>query len=138
MREIVRGLVDAVDPDTQARVSAGTPDPAAAVAELLERAIEPLAANPELRARIMELRTAHDRVIDEVSRDRLIDAHGVVDTEPGALDRGVVVGVPGRAPGRDHRDPAGAGGEGPAGGLRRHRASWPTGSPARRTAGRPT
>jgi type I restriction enzyme R subunit len=80
VREIVRGLVDAVDPDTQARVSEGAGDPAAAVAELLERAVEPLAANPELRARIMELRTAHDRVIDEVSRDRLIDAHGVVDT----------------------------------------------------------
>lgn len=80
VREIVRGLVDAVDPDTQARAATGVPDPAAAVTQLLERAIEPLAANPELRARIMELRTAHDRVIDEVSRDRLIDAHGVVDT----------------------------------------------------------
>lgn len=80
VREIVRGLVDAVDPHTQARIADGAPDPAGAVAELLERAVEPLAANPELRERIMELRTAHDRVIDEVSRDRLIDAHGVVDT----------------------------------------------------------
>ncbi|WP_199506333.1 DEAD/DEAH box helicase family protein [Geodermatophilus sp. TF02-6] len=80
VREIVRGLVDAVDADTQARVSAGTSDPAAAVAELLERAVEPLAANPSLRDRILELRTAKDRVIDEVSKDALIDAHGVVDT----------------------------------------------------------
>ena len=80
VRGIVRGLVHAVDPDTQARVAEGAADPAAAVAELLEKAVEPLAANPELRERIMELRTAHDRVIDEVSRDRLIDAQGVVDT----------------------------------------------------------
>ena len=80
VKDIVRGLVDAVDPDTQARVSVGTSDPAAAVAELLERAVEPLAANPGLRERIMKLRTAHDRVIDEVSVDALIGAHGVVDT----------------------------------------------------------
>ena len=31
-------------------------------------AVEPLAANPDLRARILELRRTHDRVIDEVSR----------------------------------------------------------------------
>ena len=43
-------------------------------------AVRPLAANPDLRARILELRRAHDRVIDEVSADTLLDAHGVVDT----------------------------------------------------------
>ncbi|WP_040338664.1 DEAD/DEAH box helicase family protein [Candidatus Blastococcus massiliensis] len=80
VRAIVRVLVDAVDPDTQARAAEGAADPTAAVAELLEKAVEPLAGNPKLRERILELRTAHDRVIDEVSRDRLIDAHGVVDT----------------------------------------------------------
>ncbi len=80
VRGIVRGLVDAVDPDTQARVSEGADDPAAAIQELLDEAITPLAANPELRRRILELRATHDRVIDEVSTDVLIDAHGVVDT----------------------------------------------------------
>ena len=44
-------------------------------------AVRPLAANPDLRARIIELRRAHDRVIDEVSADVLLDAHGVVDTD---------------------------------------------------------
>ena len=73
VRSIVRGLVDAVDPDIQAQ----HPD----VEKLIQDAIEPLAANPELRERILELRRSHDRVIDEVSRDVLVDAHGVVDAD---------------------------------------------------------
>ncbi|GAA1760777.1 type I restriction-modification enzyme R subunit C-terminal domain-containing protein [Luedemannella helvata] len=80
VRDIVRGLVDAVDPDTQARVTAGSADPAAAVQGLLDSAVRPIAANPQLRQRILELRRAHDRIIDEVSVDTLEDAFGVVDT----------------------------------------------------------
>jgi type I restriction enzyme R subunit len=80
VREIVRDLVDAVDPDRQAKVVADSTDPAAAVQELLDTAVRPIAANPELRQRILELRATHDRVIDEVSVDVLLDAHGVVDT----------------------------------------------------------
>jgi type I restriction enzyme R subunit len=68
VRDIIRTLVDAVEPATT------TP-------ESIEAAIIPLAANPELRQRILELRATHDRVIDEVSRDTLIEAGGVVDTE---------------------------------------------------------
>ena len=76
VRDIVRGLVDAVDPDTQANhVDAG-----ADVRALLDAAIEPLAANPGLRGRILELRVTHDRTVDEVSKDVLLDAHGVIDT----------------------------------------------------------
>jgi type I restriction enzyme R subunit len=73
-------LVDAVDPDRQAAVAAAFDDPEAAVADLLAQAIRPLAANPELRQRIIELRATHDRVVDEVTVDILLDAHGVVDT----------------------------------------------------------
>ena len=80
VRDTVRGLVDAVDPDTQAKATAGTADPAAAIQALLDAAIRPIAANPELRGRILELRATHDRVIDEVNTDVLLDAHGVVDT----------------------------------------------------------
>jgi type I restriction enzyme R subunit len=82
--EITRRLVDAVDPDHQAAaIAAADPgaDPARVVEELLERAVEPLAANPALRARIIEIRRSHDIVIDEASRDELLDAGGVVDTE---------------------------------------------------------
>lgn len=42
--------------------------------------MKPLASNPDLRSRILELRRAHDRVVDEVSADVLLDAYGVVDT----------------------------------------------------------
>lgn len=48
---------------------------------LIEAATTPIAANPELRNRILELRAAHDRVIDEVNADELIEAGGVVDTD---------------------------------------------------------
>jgi type I restriction enzyme R subunit len=86
LKAIVRGLVDAVDPDAQARAietagDTGSPDSAATVVRgLIEQAVTPLAANPDLRARILELKASLDRVIDEVSQDRLLDAHGVVDT----------------------------------------------------------
>jgi type I restriction enzyme R subunit len=87
LRNIVRGLVDAVDPDRQAEEIAsaslvdGEPDAAAAVERLIHDAVRPLAANPELRATILALRSRHDQVIDEVSVDELLDAHGVVDTD---------------------------------------------------------
>ena len=80
VRDIVRGLVDAVDPDTQAKATAGATDAVAAVQQLLDAAVRPLAANPLLRQRILELRRAHDRIIDEVSVDTLEDAYGVIDT----------------------------------------------------------
>jgi type I restriction enzyme R subunit len=80
VRHLVRDLVDAVDPDTQAGVSADAADPEMAIQELLDTAVKPLASNPELRQRILELRATHDRTIDEISADVLLDAHGVVDT----------------------------------------------------------
>ncbi len=71
------------DTDEQAAAIVASPgiDPAVAVQNLLDHAVQPLAANPQLRARILELRASHDQVIDEVSVDTLLDAHGVVDTE---------------------------------------------------------
>jgi type I restriction enzyme R subunit len=80
VRDIVRGLVDAVDPDTQANAAAGAADTEAAVRRLIDNAVRPLASNPELRQRILELRRSHDLVIDDSSIDVLLDAHGVVDT----------------------------------------------------------
>jgi len=81
LKDVVRGLVNAVDPDRQAAALAAAPGKAldAVIAELVERAVEPLAANPALRARILELRQTHDRVIDE-GEDVLVGARGVVDT----------------------------------------------------------
>jgi type I restriction enzyme R subunit len=83
LKGVVRQLVAAVDPDEQARAIAAAPgdDPVAVVQLLVDKAVRPLAANPTLRARILELRASHDQVIDEVSMDVLLDAHGVVDNE---------------------------------------------------------
>ena len=80
LRAVVRHLVDAVDPDVQAKTLAGASDPDAARQQLIIDAVKPIAANPELRARILELRRTHDRIIDDVSADALLDAYGVVDT----------------------------------------------------------
>ncbi len=66
VRGIVKQLVDAVEP------SSSTP-------EAVEAALVPIASNPELRNRMLELRAAHDRVIDEVSSDELIEAGGKID-----------------------------------------------------------
>jgi len=81
LRDVVRDLVDAVDADRQAAAIEAHPgrEPADVIADLVEAAVAPLAANPELRARIIELRQTHDRVIDEVTVDVLLDAHGVID-----------------------------------------------------------
>ena len=80
VQNLVRQMVDAVDPDVQAKVLDGAADPNMARQQLIIDAVRPLAANPELRSRILELRRAHDRIIDEVSADTLLDAYGVVDT----------------------------------------------------------
>jgi type I restriction enzyme R subunit len=86
LTDIVRGLVDAVDVDKQAdavqrAAEAGAYDPAQVVRELIIDAITPIAGNPTLRDRILEIRASHDLIIDETSTDVLLDAHGVVDTD---------------------------------------------------------
>ncbi|HUX72196.1 MAG TPA: DEAD/DEAH box helicase family protein, partial [Cellulomonadaceae bacterium] len=83
LRDVIRGLVEAVDPDRQADAIAASPstEPAEVIADLVENAVEPLAGNPELRARILELRQTHDRILDEVTVDTLLDAHGVIDPQ---------------------------------------------------------
>ncbi|HET7475338.1 MAG TPA: DEAD/DEAH box helicase family protein [Dermatophilaceae bacterium] len=81
VRDLVRGLVDAVDPDVQARAAEAAADPEAVRQQLLDAAVRPLAANPGLRSRILELRATYDRVVDEVTVDVLVEASGVVDTD---------------------------------------------------------
>lgn len=81
IRGVIRGLVDAVDPDIQEQRLSGVPDGqrAEAIQKLIDKAVEPIASKPEVRNRILELRAAHDRIIDEVSADTLLEAGGVVD-----------------------------------------------------------
>jgi type I restriction enzyme, R subunit len=103
LRSLTRALVEAVDPDRQAAalgdVPAGTPEADAVLAQLVETAVEPLAANPPLRERILEIRRLHDLVIDDVTPDRLLRAEGVVDPDRA---RSVVESWAQYA--RDHRD----------------------------------
>lgn len=80
VRAVVRALVDAVDPDVQANTIENATDPEDARQQLIIAAVQPIASNPDLRNRILELRRALDRTIDEVSADVLLDAYGVVDT----------------------------------------------------------
>jgi len=83
---ITKRLVAVTDPDEIAAVlehaprgTNGQPDVGTAMRNWVNTIIEPLAANPQLRQRILEIRAAHDRIIDEVSTDRLLTAEGVID-----------------------------------------------------------
>jgi type I restriction enzyme R subunit len=73
LKEITRRLVQAVNPDVLADVTD--------LRDHLDEAVKPLAGNPELRNRLLEIRRTHDLVIDETSQDTLLEAYGVVDTD---------------------------------------------------------
>src|SRR5262249_22377334 len=75
---ITEGLVDAVSPEKLNAAKQAGPD---AVHTLISGALRPLAANPDLRDRILEIRRAHDITIDEVNPDTLISASGVPAAE---------------------------------------------------------
>jgi type I restriction enzyme R subunit len=82
LRELTGDLVAALDPDRQLEAakqatSAEKPDAeqiAAATKQLLDAAIEPLATNPGLRERLVEVRRSYEQTIDEFSKDKLIAA----------------------------------------------------------------
>lgn len=79
---ITHGLVDASDPDRQleravALTGKTAPTPgeiSAAAKELVSEALKPLAANPDLRTTILDLRKSYEQTIDETSKDVVIDA----------------------------------------------------------------
>jgi type I restriction enzyme R subunit len=86
LTEIIRQLVTVTDPDVLEHLAdqapldpSGQPDIKKALAAHIEQVITPLAGNPQLRQRLLEIRASHDRVIDEVSLDILVGAGGVVD-----------------------------------------------------------
>ena len=87
LREIARGIVNALDPDRQleaaqalvAGVGAGharpSPEEILSVSKaLLDEAVAPLATNPELRERIIEVRRTFEQAIDEISADTVLEA----------------------------------------------------------------
>jgi type I restriction enzyme R subunit len=82
LHDLARGMVEALDPDRQldvARAATGKDEPdvdeiAAATRKLLDDAVAPLATNPELRDRLLELRRQQEQLIDATSADELIEA----------------------------------------------------------------
>jgi type I restriction enzyme, R subunit len=80
---ITKQLVDGIDPDriAEAQAARSGEDPDIVLRDVLDTAVTPLAGNPELRNRLLEIRRSHDIVIDETSQDTLLEAYGVVDTD---------------------------------------------------------
>ena len=82
LQSLISGLVDATDPDAAqdaAREATGQDDPPlSAVTEardrLLEEAACPIAANPQLRQMLGDIRRSYEQTIDTVSADTLISA----------------------------------------------------------------
>ncbi len=88
--DITRKLVEALDPDNQieaARQVTGKAEPEeqevkAAADALLFEAAKPIATNPVLRQKIIEIKRSYEQTIDIISKDELISA-GVDDTAMG-------------------------------------------------------
>ena len=82
LQALVSGLVYASDPDAAvdaARHATGQDDPpesavAEARSQLLENAAKPLATNPDLRQRLVDVHRSYEQTIDIVSDDSLIAA----------------------------------------------------------------
>lgn len=88
-QNIVKGLTAAGNLDRRAEVHrqaveehGGDEDAGEeAVQQFVEDAVRPLAANPQLRERILQVRRAHDTVIDEINEDRITQSYGTTAEE---------------------------------------------------------
>ena len=88
IQNITQQLVKIADPDTLAGVIENAPldkdgkkDTNKAMSDFIEQIIRPLASNPKLRQRLIEIRFSHDLIFHEGDKDELLDAKGVVDTK---------------------------------------------------------
>ncbi len=80
LADLVRGMVDSLDPDRQyalAAENAGVDDPtteqvAAAGTKLIQEAVLPLASNAALRQKLIDVRRSYEQVIDTASKDQVI------------------------------------------------------------------
>jgi type I restriction enzyme R subunit len=101
LTDIARGLLEAVDADKILERSSAVSIPEEQAAhDLAEQACRPLAANPNLRARLAEWQTRSEQVLDEVSADRVLSAG--FDTEATEAARRTVESF--RAFLAEHRD----------------------------------
>jgi type I restriction enzyme R subunit len=72
LSEITHRLVAAIDPDAVPDLPEDELD--AARKALLDEAVAPLAHNPELRRRLLDIRKSYEQLLDEVSADELVSA----------------------------------------------------------------
>ena len=80
-------LVEALDPDRHVQAAAeaaGTDDPtveqvAAAREQIVRDALQPLAGNPELREKLIDVRRSYEQMIDSASVDKVITGEFSVD-----------------------------------------------------------
>ncbi len=100
LKAIEHGLVDALDPDRQlaqanvrAYVESGgdrsvAPEAFLAVARagMFNHALEPIAANPELREQLVNVQRSFDQMIDEISIDEITRAEFAVDARARAAE----------------------------------------------------
>lgn len=85
--DITRKIVEALDPDIQieaARRETGKEEPEeqelkAAAEKLLAEAAKPIANNPVLRQKILEIKQSYEQIIDTISQDVLLSA-GIDDS----------------------------------------------------------
>ena len=79
---LVTQLVQALDVDAQvaaARKATGKPEPteseiSVTLKKLLDDAVRPIAGNPKLRQRVIEIRKSYEQVIDAISQDTVVRA----------------------------------------------------------------
>jgi type I restriction enzyme, R subunit len=79
---VTGALIDALDPDAQIEAArkatcADNPPPEEvqkAAALLLEEAAKPIAANPALRNKLIEIKKSYEQTIDTVSKDQVLEA----------------------------------------------------------------
>jgi len=67
LRDLARGIVDALDPDKASELSPHEAD------QLMQRAVKPL-CDPALRKLLMDLKRQAEQIIDTVTQDQLLDA----------------------------------------------------------------
>lgn len=94
LNDLSHQLIEALDPDRQyanAQLASGTAELdggglAAAKRELFEKALLPIASNPELCEELENVQRSVEQVIDEISQDRVTRADFVVDAESRAKE----------------------------------------------------
>jgi type I restriction enzyme R subunit len=82
LAQITSRIVEALDPDTHleaAKKANGTDEPSPEqikqiATKLIQEAAQPIAANPNLRNRLVEIRRSYEQTIDTVSKDQLLSA----------------------------------------------------------------